>query len=70
MVLRKNLTKRLDLQHHGIGDQMARLLAESLKSLPFIQAINIADNRLTDEGMGSVVLPLVITFLYYFSGRP
>ena len=56
MVLRKNLTKRLDLQHHGIGDQMARLLAESLKSLPFIQAINIADNRLTDEGMGSVVL--------------
>jgi hypothetical protein len=52
LVLRKNFTKRLDLQHHGIGDVRAKLLAESLRGLPYIQAINIADNRLTDEGMG------------------
>jgi Ran GTPase-activating protein (RanGAP) involved in mRNA processing and transport len=51
LVFRKNLTKRLDLQHQGMGDKMAISLAEALKDLPFIESINIADNMLTDAGI-------------------
>lgn len=50
LVIRKNISKRLNLQHHGMGDQMAVVLAESLQGLPFVESINIADNMLTDIG--------------------
>jgi Ran GTPase-activating protein (RanGAP) involved in mRNA processing and transport len=55
LVLRKNMSKKLNLQHHGIGDRLAALLAESLKDLPYIEVINIADNMLTDDGMGPII---------------
>lgn len=51
LILRKTLTKELYLQHYGMGDEMAKMLAESLAELPFINSINIADNNLTDAGM-------------------
>lgn len=60
LVLRKNLTKRLELQSYGMGDDNARLLATSISSLPFLQSINIADNRLTDDGL----YPLIIAMSY------
>ena len=44
LVVRKNMTKQLNLQHHGMGDTMAKLLVESIQGLPFIESINIADN--------------------------
>jgi hypothetical protein len=59
LILRKNLSKRLELQHQGMGDKMAISLAESLRDLPFIESINIADNMLTDIGMGPVILAAV-----------
>ena len=59
LVLRKNMSKQLNLQHHGMGDQMGRLLAESIQGLPHIQSINIADNMLTDIGMGPIILAAV-----------
>jgi hypothetical protein len=59
LVLRKNMSKALNLQHHGMGDQMGRLLAESIQGLPHIQSINIADNMLTDVGMGPIILAAV-----------
>eukprot|EP01038_Epipyxis_sp_PR26KG_P005119 gene5119-7131_t len=59
LLLRKNLTKQLNLQHQGMGDIRAQILAESIKSLPFIESINIADNRLTDDGMGPLILSIL-----------
>jgi hypothetical protein len=59
LVLRKNMSKQLNLQHHGMGDQMGKLLAESIQGLPHIQSINIADNMLTDIGMGPIILAAV-----------
>jgi hypothetical protein len=59
LILRKNMTKRLNLQHHGMGDQLAALLADSLDALPFIEALNIADNMLTDDGMGPILSAIV-----------
>ena len=53
------MSKQLNLQHHGMGDQMGVLLAESIQGLPHIQSINIADNMLTDVGMGPIILAAV-----------
>ena len=55
LLVRKNNTKKLELQNYGMGDQMARILADSLADLPYLQSVNIADNRLTDEGMGPII---------------
>jgi hypothetical protein len=55
LILRKSFTKKLELQHQGMGDQMACILAESMKSLPFIQSINLMDNKLTDDGLGPLL---------------
>mmetsp|Transcript_16332 Transcript_16332/g.30488 ORF Transcript_16332/g.30488 Transcript_16332/m.30488 type:complete len:1463 (-) Transcript_16332:187-4575(-) len=66
LILRKTLTKELYLQHYGMGDNMAVMLAESLAELPFINSINIADNNLTDAGMkplldAAMVMPKLTT---------
>jgi hypothetical protein len=59
LILRKNFTKRLNLQHHGMGDDMAVLFAEAIVSVPYIEAINIADNNLTDTGLGPIINAVV-----------
>lgn len=59
LLLRKNISKQLNLQHLGIGNQRARLLADAINALPFVQSINIADNMLSDEGMGPIILAAV-----------
>jgi hypothetical protein len=59
LLVRKSTTKKLELQNYGMGDQMARILADSIADLPYLQSINIADNRLTDEGMGPIILAAV-----------
>ena len=56
VVVRRRMTKQLNLQHHGLGDKYAVLLSEIIRSLPYIQSINIADNILTDDGMGPIIL--------------
>ena len=55
LILRKSMSKRLELQNYGMGDQMAAILAESIADLPHLRSINIADNRLTDDGMGPII---------------
>ena len=61
LIVRKRFEKELDLHHQGIGDKMAIVLAESLRNLPYIQSINLADNNLTDLGMSPIlhaILPI------------
>lgn len=38
---------------------MASILADSLKGLPFLQSINVADNNLTDDGLGPILEAIV-----------
>eukprot|EP01032_Pedospumella_encystans_P009853 gene9853-11567_t len=59
LILRKNFTKHLSLQHHGIGDTMAILFAEAIVDIPYIESINIADNNLTDKGLGPLLNAVV-----------
>jgi hypothetical protein len=55
LLLRRNLTKRLELQYQGMGDEMARLLSIAIPDLPFIQSINLTDNRLSDDGLAPIL---------------
>lgn len=59
LIIRKNLTKILNLNHLGIGDKMASILAECLENLPFIHGINICDNRLTDAGLVPILMAVI-----------
>lgn len=55
LVIRRNVTTELKLQHQGIGDKMAILLAKSLKDMPYLMKADLRCNRLTDAGL----LPLL-----------
>ena len=55
LILRKSFTKCLDLQHHGIGDEMAVLFAEAIVDIPYVEALNMADNNLTDKGLSAII---------------
>jgi hypothetical protein len=58
LLLRNNFSKKLDLHHKGMSNEFAKSLAKSLKELPFIESLNLADNRLTDEGLTPLLLQL------------
>ena len=55
LILRKTLTKEMNLQHYSMGDDMGKLLASSLQELPFIQSINLSNNKLTDVSLGPIL---------------
>lgn len=55
LILRKKLTKKFDISHQGMGNEMAVAVAEALKDLPYIQSINLKDNSLSDPGMAPLL---------------
>eukprot|EP00602_Paraphysomonas_sp_CaronLab_P006212 CAMPEP_0185022528 /NCGR_PEP_ID=MMETSP1103-20130426/5232_1 /TAXON_ID=36769 /ORGANISM="Paraphysomonas bandaiensis, Strain Caron Lab Isolate" /LENGTH=1416 /DNA_ID=CAMNT_0027554633 /DNA_START=142 /DNA_END=4389 /DNA_ORIENTATION=+ len=56
LVVRKRVTKDVELAHYGMGDARARQLADSLVSLPFTDSIDLSDNSLTDVGLAPILL--------------
>lgn len=61
VVVRKELSKCLDLRHLGIGNDYANALVTSLVNLPYIEAVNLEDNRLDDESLGPIVSTIATT---------
>ena len=59
LMTRKAFSKRLDLRHHGIGDEMCLILTESIRQMPYLQSLIVQDNNLTDESLGPLVQALV-----------
>ncbi len=55
LIVRKNTQSELHLQHHGIGDVVAKIYAASLKRLPLISYLNLKDNKLTDKGLSPLI---------------
>jgi hypothetical protein len=55
MLIRKRLSSTLDLAHIGIGNHMAMVLAEAIATLPYLQAVNLADNHLEDDGLSALI---------------
>ena len=60
LLVRKETTSDFSLAHQGIGDKMARLLAQSLDGIPYVERVNISDNSLTDAGMEPVLKALQV----------
>ena len=55
LILRKDLTKSINISHYSMGDTYASVLSECLSLLPLLESINIADNNLTDASIPSLV---------------
>lgn len=59
LILRKNFTKTINLEHNGMGDKMGRVLAECLEELPLIESVNLNDNNLTDDSLKYLITALI-----------
>jgi hypothetical protein len=55
VLLRKRISTSINLAHIGIGNQMAKVLADALPNLPYLQAINLSDNNLEDDGLSAII---------------
>ncbi len=55
LIIRKELTTMLNISSLGFGNKVAQVLAEALDVLPALEAISIADNNLSDEGLVPIV---------------
>ena len=55
LILRKNLSNVLDLSHHAMGDEVASVFAASLRKLPYVHTLILADNNLRDVGATAVI---------------
>ena len=58
MLIRKELTYVLNLEHQYIGDHGGLLLANSLDGLPYLAELNVGDNNLTDSGLEAIIKAL------------
>jgi len=54
-IVRKSRTVKIDLSHQGMGDELGCIFAAALSTMPFVQRINIQDNRLSDVGVEAVL---------------
>ena len=61
VVVRKDLSKCLNLKHLGIGNDYANALVMALVNLPYIEAVNLEDNRLDDVSLGPIVSTIAST---------
>jgi Ran GTPase-activating protein (RanGAP) involved in mRNA processing and transport len=59
LILRKNVSTVLNLQHHGMGDQHGVIFAEALRDLPMIHTINLSDNNLTDISLSPIIESII-----------
>ena len=58
VIIRRNITNRLNLSHQGLGDSKATIVAESLVTLPHVRSVNFASNSLTDSGVCKIMRQL------------
>ena len=58
LLIRKDMSTILNLEHQNIGDKGGILLANALDGLPYLCSLNIADNNLTDAGLTAIIKKL------------
>jgi hypothetical protein len=58
LLIRKEESANLSLEHHSMGDTGGRLLSLALKDLPYLAELNIGDNKLTDRGLTAIIKAL------------
>lgn len=55
LIVRKQFSTAHNLAHYGFGDKMGCVLAECLPDLPHVEALNLADNNLTDASLKHLI---------------
>jgi Ran GTPase-activating protein (RanGAP) involved in mRNA processing and transport len=55
LVVRRHMTAELNISSKSIGDKMARVLASALPTLPMLEVLKLAANRLTDSGLTHII---------------
>jgi hypothetical protein len=58
LLIRKDMSTLLNLEHQNMGDAGGVLLANALDGLPHLCSLNIADNNLTDAGLTAIIKKL------------
>lgn len=58
LLIRKDMSTLLNLEHQNMGDSGGVLLANALDGLPHLCSLNIADNNLTDAGLTAIIKKL------------
>jgi Ran GTPase-activating protein (RanGAP) involved in mRNA processing and transport len=59
LILRKKLSRSLNLPHYGFGDHYGAVYALALAEMPFIDTINIEDNNLSDKGLYPLIHAII-----------
>ena len=55
IVIRKRATTVFDFAYQGLGDAFIVQFSEALRDMPFVEEINVRDNRLTDIGLNALL---------------
>ena len=55
LVLRNAPSTELSLSHQGIGDGLGGVFASCLPNMPMVRHLSLADNRLTDDSLESIL---------------
>ena len=55
LLIRDARTSELCLAHQGIGDELGRVFAECLASMPMLRHLDLEDNRLTDSSLVDII---------------
>ncbi|GAB9470214.1 hypothetical protein Gpo141_00007465 [Globisporangium polare] len=58
ILIRKDNCHTFDFSHQGLGDHFIIQFAECLPDLPLVEAINVSDNRLSDNALNALLLAL------------
>ena len=59
LILRKRVSPELNLQHQGMGDEMGVMFAETLGDMPYVHAINLSDNNLSDVSIQPIIQAII-----------
>lgn len=58
ILIRKDNCRTYDFSHQSLGDKFIIQFAECLPDLPLVEAINVSDNRLSDNALNCLLLAL------------
>ena len=58
VIVRKRATTVFDFSYQGLGDACIIQFANALRDIPFVEEINVCDNRLSDIGLNALLLAI------------
>ena len=59
LIIRKAVSNRIQLNHHGLGDVKGLIVADSLVTLPHVRSVNFADNGFSAKGVSRIMRSLM-----------